>query len=247
LRLALDAIGLSQSRPLEQARGVKIGIIGAGRLGGTLAERLAAAGHAPMFGGGASAEEAGYRLGFPAASPADAAEFGEVVVLAVPYGAIDDALAAARPPAGRVIWSCVNALRPDYSGLEVGFDTSAAEEVAKRAPGARVVAAIPPFAEALANGDLAYDCGLSPTVFLCGDDPPAKELIEPLVADLGAHPADAGPLAAARLVEPAMMLLVSIAYAGVPRDVGLRLLERPPVQRARTGGRPAEERSTDVE
>jgi predicted dinucleotide-binding enzyme len=37
---------------------------------------------------------------------------------------------------------------------------------------------------------------------------------------------DAGPLVAARLVEPAMMLLVRIAYAGVPRDVGLRLLER---------------------
>ena len=37
---------------------------------------------------------------------------------------------------------------------------------------------------------------------------------------------DAGPLKAARLVEPAMMLTVSIAYAGVPRDVGLRLLER---------------------
>jgi hypothetical protein len=37
---------------------------------------------------------------------------------------------------------------------------------------------------------------------------------------------DAGPLQAARLTEPAMMLAVSIAYSGVPRDVGLRLLER---------------------
>jgi hypothetical protein len=37
---------------------------------------------------------------------------------------------------------------------------------------------------------------------------------------------DAGALAVARLIEPAMMLLVRIAYAGVPRDVGLRLLER---------------------
>jgi hypothetical protein len=37
---------------------------------------------------------------------------------------------------------------------------------------------------------------------------------------------DAGPVTAARLDEPAMAALVSIAYAGVPRDVGLRLLER---------------------
>ena len=89
-----------------------------------------------------------------------------------------------------------------------------------------MVAAIPPFAEALTDGQLAYDRGLAPSVFLCSDDAQAKELVQPLVEDLGAHPVDAGPLAAARLVEPAMVLLVSIAYAGVPRDVGLRLLER---------------------
>ena len=44
--------------------------------------------------------------------------------------------------------------------------------------------------------------------------------------DLRAHPVDAGPLTAARYVEPAMMLLVSLAYAGVPRDLGLRPLQR---------------------
>jgi hypothetical protein len=63
-------------------------------------------------------------------------------------------------------------------------------------------------------------------VFLCGDDIGAKAVVERLVRDIGAQPVDAGPLTAARLVEPAMMLTVSIAYAGVPRDVGLRLLER---------------------
>jgi predicted dinucleotide-binding enzyme len=46
------------------------------------------------------------------------------------------------------------------------------------------------------------------------------------VRDLGGHPVDAGPLTAAPYVEPAMMLLVSLANAGVPRDLGLRLLER---------------------
>jgi predicted dinucleotide-binding enzyme len=78
---------------------------------------------------------------------------------------------------GVVLWSCVNALQPDLSGLAVGFDTSAAEEVARRATGAHVVAAIPPFAEALANGDLIYDQGLSPSVFVCGDDDDAKALV----------------------------------------------------------------------
>jgi 8-hydroxy-5-deazaflavin:NADPH oxidoreductase len=205
---------------------VRIGIIGAGRLGRALAQSLRGAGHDVMFGGAVSAQEAAAALGVAAGSNREAAAFGEAVALAVPFPAIDAALETTGPLDGVVLWSCVNALKPDLSGLAVGFDTSAAEEVARRAPGARVVSAIPPFAEALANGDLNYDNSLSPTVFICGDDDDAKALVEALVLDLGAHAVDAGPLATARLIEPAMTLLVRLAYAGVPRDVGLRLLER---------------------
>ena len=205
---------------------MKLGIIGAGSLGTALGERFAKAGHEIMFGGGASAQDAAVRLHLQVGSNAETATFGEVVILAVPFSAIDAALADAGPLAGRVLWSCVNALRPDYTGLAIGFDNSAAEEVARRAPGARVVAAVPPFAHAIATGQLRYERDLEPTVFVCGDDIGAKKIVENLVRELGAHPVDAGPLTAARLVEPAMMLAVSIAYAGVPRDVGLRLLER---------------------
>jgi 8-hydroxy-5-deazaflavin:NADPH oxidoreductase len=179
-----------------------------------------------MFGGGASAQDTAVRLRAKVGSNAETAAFGDVVILAVPFAAIGAALADAGPLRDRVLWSCVNALRPDYTGLAIGFDNSAAEEVARRAPGARLVAAVPPFAGAIANGPLRYDGDLEPTVFICGDDSSAKRIVERLVRELGAHAVDAGPLTAARLVEPAMMLAVSIAYAGVPRDVGLRLLER---------------------
>jgi predicted dinucleotide-binding enzyme len=205
---------------------LNLGIIGAGSLGRALGGRYVQAGHAIMFGGGASAQDAAEQLGTSVGSNAEAAAFGDVVILAVPYSAIDAALADAGPLAGRVLWSCVNALRPDFTGLAIGFDNSAAEEVARRAPGARVVAAVPPFASAIAQGELGYERDLAPTVFICGDDVGAKAIVEQLVRELGAHPVNAGPLRAARLVEPAMMLMVSIAYAGVPRDVGLRLLER---------------------
>jgi predicted dinucleotide-binding enzyme len=205
---------------------VRVGIIGPGRLGTAVGRRLLTAGHDVAFGGGSSAEEIAARLGVSATTNETAAGFGEVVVLAVPFAAIGSALVEAGPLEDTVLWSCVNALKPDLSGLAVGFETSAAEEVARRAPAARVVSAIPPFAEALDNGDLLYESGLSPSVFVCGDDDQAKVLVEALVLDLGAQPVDAGPLTASRLIEPAMMLLVSIAYAGVPRDVGLRLLER---------------------
>jgi predicted dinucleotide-binding enzyme len=205
---------------------MNIGIIGAGSLGAALGARLGECGHVIMFGGGASAKDAAERQRARVGSNAETAAFGDLVILAVPFPAIDAALADAGPLPGRVLWSCVNALKPDYSGLAVGFDNSAAEEVARRAPRARVVAALPPFAHAIASQQLSYDGGLSPSVFVCGDDTAAKTIVERLVCDLGAHPVDAGPLTAARLVEPAMMLAVSIAYAGVPRDVGLRLLER---------------------
>jgi predicted dinucleotide-binding enzyme len=205
---------------------MNVGIIGAGSLGTALGERLAQAGHAIMFGGGASAKDAAARQSAEVGSNSEAAAFGDVVILAVPFAAIDTALAEAGGFAGRVLWSCVNALKPDQTGLAVGFDNSAAEEVGRRASGARVVSAVPPFATAIADPPLAYDGDLPPTVFVCGDDPAAKRPVEELVREIGAHPVDAGPLTAARYVEPAMMLLVSLAYAGVARDLGLRLLER---------------------
>jgi 8-hydroxy-5-deazaflavin:NADPH oxidoreductase len=205
---------------------MQLGIIGAGSLGSALGRRLASRGHEIMFGGGESAQEAAARRGAKFGTNPDAVAFGDVVILAVPFAAVDCALADAGPLRNGVLWSCVNALRPDLSGLAVGFDTSAAETVAARAAGARVVAAIPPFASAIASGELSYDGGLEPTVFLCGDDDEAKRVVDGLVRDIGAQPVDAGALSAARFVEPAMMLLVSLAYSGVPRDIGLRLLER---------------------
>jgi 8-hydroxy-5-deazaflavin:NADPH oxidoreductase len=205
---------------------MKVGIVGAGTLGRAMARRLRDAGHEVLFGGSDAAEEAASDLGVAWASNSAAAAFGQVVALAVPFTAVAAAVGESGPLDGVVLWSCVNAVKPDLSGLVVGFDTSAAEEVAKLAPRARVVSAIPPFADALRNHDLLYDNGLNPSVFVCGDDDSANALVGQLVADLGAQPVQAGPLAAARLVEPAMMLLVGIAYAGLPRDVGLRLLER---------------------
>jgi predicted dinucleotide-binding enzyme len=205
---------------------MRIGIIGAGSLGSALGERLGAAGHEVMFGGEATALEVATRLRARVGANREAASFGEVLVLAVPYAALDGALDEAGPLRGKVLWSCVNALKRDLSGLAVGFDCSAAEQVARRAGGARVVAAIPPFAGALAAGDLRYERELAPSVFVCGDDAAAKLLVTRLVEDLGAHAVDAGPLTSARLVEPAMMLVIRLAYAEVPRDLGLRLLER---------------------
>jgi predicted dinucleotide-binding enzyme len=210
---------------------VKLAIIGAGRLGTALATRLEAAGHDLVVASRSIEDSERVVAGLArarAATPADAVVSAEVVILAVRFPDVADALAPMGVRLdGVVLWSCVNALTPDFSGLAVGFDDSAAETVARQVPGARVVAALPPFADALAAGTPDY-AGRVPTTFLCGDEAAAKTVVAGLVRDIGAEPVDAGPLASARLVEPAMMLLVRLAYgAAPPRDVALALLERP--------------------
>ncbi len=209
---------------------MQVGIIGGGRLGRALAARLVAAGHGVAFAAVTGAEDSARAAaqevpGTTQDGVAAVVAAAEVVVLAVPYDAVGDALAAAGDLGGRVLWSCVNALTPDASGLAVGFTASGAEEVARAARGARTVAAVPPFADLLASAAVEID-GRPPTVFCCADDDGARGVVAGLVRDVGLHAADAGPLASARLVEPAMVLLVRLAYAGpTPRTVGLSLLE----------------------
>jgi 8-hydroxy-5-deazaflavin:NADPH oxidoreductase len=205
---------------------MNLGIVGAGSLGTALGERLGQAGHAIMFGGGTSAKDAAARQSAQVGSNADAAAFGDVVILAVPFAAIDAALADAGALAGRVVWSCVNALKPDLTGLAVGFDNSAAEEVARRVR-VRVSSRLSRRSRARSRRRRWHTTGISPRpCSSAGTTPRRSAPSRNLVRDIGAHPADAGPLTVARYVEPAMALLVSLAYAGVPRDLDLRLLGR---------------------
>jgi predicted dinucleotide-binding enzyme len=160
------------------------------------------------------------------ASPAEAVAAAEVAVLAVPWGEVDQALGEAGPLDGKVLLSIVNPLKPDLSGLAIGTTTSCAEEIAAKAPGARLVAAIPPFAEVLASPSRRFG-GEQPAVFYCGDDVPAKVAVADLLSDIDVAPVDVGPLRNARYVEPAGFLLVQIQYApGAHGQYGLRLLTR---------------------
>ncbi len=60
-------------------------------------------------------------------TPAGAVAFGELILLSVPWAAVPEALKAAGDFEGKTLFSCVNCLKPDFSGLEVGTSTSAAE------------------------------------------------------------------------------------------------------------------------
>jgi predicted dinucleotide-binding enzyme len=210
---------------------MNIGIIGAGNMGASMGRSWAAKGHQVLFSfskeqgklqAAADAAGAKARVG----TPEQAAAFGDVILLAVPWAACTEALKAAGLLQGKVLFSCVNCLKPDFSGLEIGTTTSAAEEIARRAPGAKVVEALPPMAQILAS-DSHRLAGQQISTFYCGDDAGAKATVAGLLADLDLDPIDAGPLSSARFIEPAGMLLVQLAYGmGMGPNIGTRLLAR---------------------
>lgn len=212
---------------------MKIGIIGAGNVATGLGKLWAKNGHELFFSYSRDTEKLKQTAlaVSPTAkfgSPKDAVAFADVVVLAVPYSAVEDAIHAAGSLSGKLLFSCVNALKPDYSGLAVGTTTSAAEEIAKLAPGASIVEGLPAFAEVLHSPSVQI-AGQKPTVFVTGDDSAAKKTVAELLSECGMDVVDAGPLWTARYVEPAMMLLVALAYAqGMGGRVGFKLLHDPP-------------------
>lgn len=202
---------------------------GAGNIGAPIARRLAAKGHRVTVGFGrdtarlqAVAAEIGGEVGTDAAA-------AEVVVLAVPWGAAQAALAAAGGLDGKVVWDCTNPLLPDLSGLALGTTDSGGEQVARWAPGARVVKGVPPFAEVMQaagrDGPLVPRGLAPPAVFVCGDDAAARAVVLGLVADLGAQPVEAGALDVARWTEPLGMLLIRLGYVqGMGPMIGAPLL-----------------------
>ena len=206
---------------------MKLAIIGVGRLGCALGRRLAAVGHEIFYAQGPAARSAAFaHPRARAAASIDAVRAADVTILTVPFNVVAGALADCGNLDGKLIWSCVSALKPDLSGLAVGYNESAAETVARLAAGARVVAALPPCAEIVASGTDVFG-GVRPTTWMCGGDRLDKALIGRLLEALGTDPVDAGGLEAARLVEPAMALVAQQAHSvQPPRMLALRMIEQ---------------------
>ena len=208
---------------------MRIGIIGAGNMGTGLGKFWAKNGHKLMFSYSRSPEKlkaaaASVGFGSQIGTPSEAVQFADVVVLSVAWAAVEDALKQAGSLEGKIVFSCVNALLPDMSGLAVGTTTSAGEEIAKLAPGARLVESMPLFAELL-HAPFRQLSGQTPSVFYCGDDAEAKTIVADLLRETECDPIDVGALRQARYIEPAGMLLVQLAYAQQMGPVAVKLLQ----------------------
>jgi predicted dinucleotide-binding enzyme len=182
---------------------MRIGIIGAGRIGGNAARLLAAAGHEVKLSFArdpakleALASEIGERAS--TGSPAEAARFGEVVVLSVPWGTIDDALAQAGALEGRIVIDTTNQFGPGPMPAE---NQTAAQFNSARMPGARYTKSF----NTLTSGFQAAAAGRTGpervVLFLCGDDAEAKREVAGLIEDAGFTPVDVGGTADAAVME----------------------------------------------
>ena len=182
-----------------------ITIIGTGNMARGIATRALAGGHAVTLLGTAPEKAealAGELSGDVRAGSAGDPIAGDVVVLAVWYQALDDVLARYGDQlAGRTVVDITNPVDPQtYAPLTLAAG-SAAQEIAQKAPGAKVVKAFnTTFAGTLVEGRVG---GQPLDVFVAADDDEAKARVRELAESSGLRVLDAGPLAHARQLEGA--------------------------------------------
>ncbi len=193
---------------------MKVAIIGTGNMGAGLASTLAVAGHEVSIGArdltkaAALADKVGH--GAVGGGIAAVTKLADLVVLALPFGAAADAVRQAERLVGKVVIDISNPISADYKELVIGHTTSAAEELQKLAPQARVVKAFNTiFAQLLApearQGKLIQ-------VFIAGDDAAAKASASELAKSAGFEPVEAGPLSNSRFIEPLGEMNIHFGY-----------------------------------
>ena len=187
---------------------MKIGIIGAGRIGQAVARRLVTAGHEVMLSNAAGPESLAAvkkALGGKAhaGTVQDSAAYGEVVFVAIPVAAMYDLPAAELD--GKIVVDATN-YYPQRDGRIPELDDGSigsSELLARDLPGSRVVKAMNTMSYVrLAREAKPAGAAGRLAIPLAGDDLPAKEIVSGLIDDMGFDPVDAGTLADGRDQQP---------------------------------------------
>ena len=193
---------------------MRVGILGSGDVAKALAEGFVLHNHDVMLGTRNTAKLETWRSKHPKAATgsfSDTAKFGEVVVLAVKGGAAADALRAAGAAnlAGKAIIDATNPIAdaPPANGVLKFFttlDDSLMERLQREFPDARFVKAFNSVGNACMV-DPKFKDG-RPTMFICGNDQRAKQVVTGILDEFGWETADMGGVEAARAIEPLCIL-----------------------------------------
>lgn len=193
---------------------MKIGVLGSGDVGKTLAGGFVKHGHQVVLGTREPAKLADWAAkqgNVQIGSFAEAAKFGELVVLAVKGTVAQDALRAAGAAnlAGKPVIDATNPIAdaPPVNGVLKFFtnlDDSLMERLQREFPKAHFVKAFNSVGHALMIKPQLK--GGKPTMFICGNDEAAKKTVRGILDQFGWETADMGMVEAARAIEPLCML-----------------------------------------
>jgi len=207
---------------------MRIAIIGAGSVGGTLGQAWLKHGKDVVWGlRNAADPKYGAVPKERVKPPAEAVEGAEIVVIATPWSATEAAVKSLGSLADKIVIDCTNPLGmgPDGLQLVLGFDTSAGEQVASWAPGAFVFKSLN--TTGASNMGNAADYPVKPLMLVAGDNGAKKPVVMELVGKLGFESVDAGPLKNARLLEPFAMVWIDQAMKrGRGRDFAFTPVRR---------------------
>ncbi|HEX6444233.1 MAG TPA: NAD(P)-binding domain-containing protein [Streptosporangiales bacterium] len=182
---------------------MRVGIIGAGRIGGNCARLLAGAGHETRLSFArdrARLDQLAAEIGDAASvgSPSDAVGFGDVVIVSVPWSVLPEALAQAGPLREKIVVDTTNQFG---SGPMPADGQTAAQFNAARMPGARYTKSFNTLTSAF-QAEAAGRTGAERVVqWICGDDATAKDVVARLVDDAGFQPVDLGGTADCAVME----------------------------------------------
>lgn len=197
---------------------MNIAIIGTGNIGSGLAATLALTKNKVTVAGIADADgpalaeklAAEKEVKITGTTVAKAVKAADIVILAIPYSAVGD-VAQAADFSGKTVVDVTNPIEADFSGIVIGHTSSAAEEVQKLLPKAKVVKAFNTvFAQVYEQG-LSFGDRKVPA-FIASDDETAKSSIIALANEAGFDAQDAGGLKNARYIEPLGYLNIQFGY-----------------------------------
>jgi hypothetical protein len=207
----------------------KYGVLGSGTVAQVLAKGLKQHGHEVRIGSRSAEKLSAFSTesGIASGTFADVAASSDVVVLAVKGTAAEEAVRLAGGLAGKVVIDATNPIAdaPPVDGVLqyfTGPNESLLERLQAIAPQARFVKAFNSVGNALmVNPSLP---GGPPTMFYCGNDPDAKQIVAELITQFGWEPLDMGTAAAARAIEPLCQLWCIPPFRGGSRTHAFKLL-----------------------